>query len=168
MHTPSERNTNRHMQNQIGYPESDRIQINDAIFGKNGITTKTDVDTFGYRLNKLISSIEEKDDKVGDKKFMPYFENKLLPLLKQHVIEPVKTGKVSAAWTNNNCESANHVLKTATKWKIQDMPNFIEKLYSIKVTRKKCVEPYGRRVATDWTIDINITRWTLASGQLCL
>ena len=124
-------NTNRHMQNQIGYPESDRIQINDGIFGENGITTKTDVDTFGYRLNKLRSSIEEKDDKVGDKKFMPYFENKLLPLLKQHVIEPVKTGKVSAAWTNNNCESANHVLKTATKWKIQDMPNFIEKLNSI-------------------------------------
>ena len=35
------------------------------------------------------------------------------------------------AWTNNNCESANHVLKTATKWKIQDMPSFIDKLYNI-------------------------------------
>ena len=86
------------MQNEIGYQESVRIQINDAIFGKNGRTTKTDVDTFGYGLNKPRSSIEEKDDKVGNKKFMSYFENKLLPLLKQHVIEPVKTGKVSGAY----------------------------------------------------------------------
>ena len=124
-------NTNRHMQNQIGYPESDRIEINNAIFGKNGIIGKTDVDTFEYRLSAIRRSIEENDKKVGDKRFMPYFENKLLPLLQQHVIEPVKNGKVGTAWTNNNCESANHVLKTATNWKIQDMPSFIDKLYNI-------------------------------------
>ena len=124
-------NSNRYMQNQVGYPESDRIKVNDDIFGKNGITGKIDIDTFGYRLDKLRNTITEKDHVVGDKKFLTYFENKLLPLLNQHVIGPVRSGKVTVAWTNNNCESANHVLKTATKWKQQDMPKFIEKLYNI-------------------------------------
>ena len=124
-------NSNRYMQNQVGYPESDRINVNDNIFGKNGITGKIDIDTFGYRLDKLRNTITEKDNVVGDKKFLPYFENKLLPLLNQHVIRPVRSGKVTVAWTNNNCESANHFLKTATKWKQQDMPKFIEKLYNI-------------------------------------
>ena len=64
------------MQNQIGYPESDRIEINNAIFGKNGIIGKTDVDMFECRLSAIRRPIEEKDKKVGDKRFMPYFENK--------------------------------------------------------------------------------------------
>ena len=70
-------NTNRHMQNLIGYPESDRIEINNAIFGKNGIIGKTDVDTFEYRLSAIRRSIEKKDKKVGDKKFMLYFEKEI-------------------------------------------------------------------------------------------
>ena len=119
------------MQNQVGYPEADRMKINDDIFGKNGIIGKIDIDTFDYRLNNLRTAITEKDSQVGDKKFMPYFENKLLPLLNEHVVAPVRSGKVSVAWTNNNCESANHVLKAATKWKQQDMPKFIEKVYGI-------------------------------------
>ena len=114
--------------NQIGYPESNGV---DAIFGKNGIICHIDVDTFEYRLGKIRSFIEEHDSKVGEKKFMTYFENKLLPLLMQHVTEPVRNGIVCVAWTNNNCEGANHVLKSATKWKVQDMPNFIEKLFKI-------------------------------------
>ena len=102
------------MQNQVGYLESDRIKVNDDIFGKTGITGKSDIDTFGYRLDKLWNTITEKDNVFGDKQFLPYFENKLLPLLNQHVIRPVRSDKVTVAWTNNICESANHVLKTAT------------------------------------------------------
>ena len=90
------------MQDQVGYPESDRIKVNDDIFGKNGITGKIDIDTFRYRLDKLRNTITEKDNVVGDKKFLPYFENNLLPLLNQHVIEPVRSGMVTVAWTNNN------------------------------------------------------------------
>ena len=85
------------MQNQIGYPESDRIKVNGDIFGKNGIKGKTDIDTFRYRLDKLRNTITEKDNVVGDKKFLQYFENKLLPLLNQHVIGPVRSGKVTVA-----------------------------------------------------------------------
>ena len=124
-------NSNRYLQNQVGYPEADRIKLNDDIFGKNGITSKIDIDTFEYRLGEIRKTIIEKDSVVGDKKFLPYFDSKLLPLLTQHVTEPVRSGKVPVAWTNNNCESGNHILKTATQWKKQDLPKFIEKLYNI-------------------------------------
>ena len=98
------------MQNNIGYPEAERIEIIVAIFGKkkNGLRQNTNVDTFEYRHRELERIIEEKDSKVGEKKFMPYFRNKLFPLLKQHVIELVKNRKITGAWTNNNYESANH------------------------------------------------------------
>ena len=119
------------MQNQVDYPEADRMKINDDIIGKNGIICRTYIDTFYYRLNNLRTAVTEKDGQVDDKKFMPYFDNKLLPLLHEHLIGPVRSGKGSVAWTNNNCERANHVLKTATKWKQQDMPKLIVNLYDI-------------------------------------
>lgn len=46
-------------------------------------------------------------------------------------LEPAKKGKVNTHWTNNNSESANHILKSATSWKARDMPRFIEILYEI-------------------------------------
>ena len=68
---------------------------------------------------------------------MPYFTNKLFPLLKEHVIESTKDGKITGAWTNSNCESANHILKSATKWKLQDLPQFIETLHRIVKSEQK-------------------------------
>ena len=51
-------NTNRQVQNQIGYPESNRVEVNDATFDKNGIIGHTDVDTFEYRLGIMGFSVE--------------------------------------------------------------------------------------------------------------
>ena len=65
------------------------------------------------------------------KEFYAIFQKQTFLLLKQHVIEPVKNGKITGAWTNNNCESPNHILKSATNWKLQDIPKFIDALYGI-------------------------------------
>ena len=112
------KNTNRHMQNSIRYPETERIEVMDAIFGKNGLTQNTDVDTFHHRL-QIVQQLIAEGQQSWRKEFVSYFNTKLFPLLKQHVIEPTKSGKVSGTWTNSNCESANHVLKGATNWKLQ-------------------------------------------------
>ena len=44
-----------------------------------------------------------------------------------------KTGlpKTLAPWTNNNCESANHILKQAVQWKGQCLVQLIDTLHSI-------------------------------------
>ena len=70
--------------------------------------------------------IEENDSTTSEKRFRTYFDNKLLPLLEAHVIKPIQRGKVPINWTNNNSESANHILKSAISWKARDMPKFIE------------------------------------------
>jgi len=62
---------------------------------------------------------------------MPYFDNKLLPLLKDHVVAPARQGKIPTDWTSNNSESANHILKSAASWKLNNLPKFISSWQSI-------------------------------------
>ena len=40
-------------------------------------------------------------------------------------------GKLPQNWTNNNSESANHILKTATKWEITELATSINKVQDI-------------------------------------
>ena len=42
--------------------------------------------------------------------FVRYFENRVLPLMRQNVV----VGPQFPKWTNNNCESINHTLKEST------------------------------------------------------
>ena len=75
--------------------------------------------------------IDEKDSTTSEKRFRTYFDNKLLPLLEAHVIKPTQRGKVPVNWTNNNSESANHILKSAISWKARYMPKFIKMFFDI-------------------------------------
>ncbi|XP_053374086.1 uncharacterized protein LOC128546783 [Mercenaria mercenaria] len=118
-------NTNRYLEDHVGYPKQERQQITSAIYGEDGLTFTGDMDAFQYKLERLNEKIETLDSKVGDKKFKPYFSDRLLPVLKSQVIEPCNKGKIERGWTNNNCESANHILKSATGWKQTDLPKFI-------------------------------------------
>jgi hypothetical protein len=124
-------NVNKYLEDKVGYPITERTEILNSIFGANGLLEKTDIDTFSSRLQNLRQSILTKDNRVGDKKFSPHFETKVLPILQEHIIEPVKKDKITPTWTNNNCESANHILKSATQWKLFDLPKFINTLHEI-------------------------------------
>ena len=105
------------------------------------------MDVYTTRVARLRSEIDSKYGVPGEKKFRTYFDNKLLPLLDAHVIQPSKLGKIDPNWTSNNSESANHVLKSAVQWKARDMPQFIEMLYDIvngeEVERGRAVRDMG-------------------------
>ena len=101
------------------------------LFGENGLTESTDIDTYTSRAANIRQVAAEKDQSVTGKSFSNYLESRLLPLLLKHVVEPSIAGKIDAHWTNNNCESANHILKSATKWKQSAMPDFIKTLFDI-------------------------------------
>ena len=68
---------------------------------------------------------------------MTYFNTRLYPNLKQHVIDPLKNGKIKSDWTNNNSESANHMLKSATNWKNTDLPKFVNMLQHLVSSEQK-------------------------------
>ncbi|KAL3888803.1 hypothetical protein ACJMK2_001163 [Sinanodonta woodiana] len=66
-------------------------------------------------LSQLGGVIDNEDSPASEKTFRSYFDTRLYPLLKEHVIDPVKKGKNKSRWTINNSESANHILKSETK-----------------------------------------------------
>ncbi|KAH3819647.1 hypothetical protein DPMN_121387 [Dreissena polymorpha] len=102
-------NPNRYMEDEVGYPISDRKEINELVFGENGLIKAVDMDTYNVRLDRIKRLITSKDENVRGKQFLPYFVNKLVPTLNDFVIKPSLIGMVSTGWTNNNCESANHI-----------------------------------------------------------
>ena len=119
----------------MGISLKDRQDILNSIFGKDGLTNSHDVDVFNTRVERLQSVIDIKDGVSSEKKFRTYFDNKLLPLLDVHVVQPTKLGKIEQNWTINNSESANHVLKSAVQWKAKDLPKFIE-ITALSMVRK--------------------------------
>lgn len=167
-------NANKQMEDSVGFPISDRQEILTGIFGENGIVRAKDTDTLNIRVERMKRIINQKDVNVQEKKFQPYFENKLLPLLEKHIIEPVKQGKIPPTWTNNNSESANHVLKSAIQWKMQDLPKFIKSLHSIVVSesveRTRSIRDTGNYTLHQNFLHhkINIDHWTnLSDDQRC-
>ena len=54
--------------------------------------------------------------------FVRYFERQLLPFYQENV----SVGPGFNQWTNNACESENHVLKQAVQWRPKQLPDLIE------------------------------------------
>ena len=123
-------NANDYLESKVGLPKKDRNNICEMLFGK-GLTESTDIDTYTSRAANIRQVAAEKDQSVTGKSFSNYLESRLMPLLLKHVVEHSIAGKIDAHWTNNNCESANHILKSATKWKQSAMPDFIKTLFDI-------------------------------------
>ncbi len=134
------------MEDEAGIPVKDRQVILNKIFGKEGLTETTDV--YNTLVMNIRSIIDENDNAPNGKKIRLYFDNKLLPLLKAHVIEPAKRGKIEANWTNNNLESANYIMKSAISWNARDMPKFIEIVYNIvkgqEIERGSAIRDMGK------------------------
>jgi hypothetical protein len=159
------------MEDNVGYPIQSRQNVTNAIFGKDGIVYSTDIDIYNTRVNRLRQEINKLDEKENGKCFQTYFDQKLLPLLEKHVIEPTRTGKITANWTNNNSESANHVLKSAVSWKYQDLPKFINTLYDIvrgeQLERCRAVRNTGNFKLADMFLhhEITLDKWTDISEE---
>ena len=88
------------------------------IFGQEGITGADNSIIFDDRCEKLEQSCKD---------FLTYF-SRLKPLLGEKVMEPQRVGTIEKGWTNNNCESYNHVLKVTVHWKPQSHLDFVSKV----------------------------------------
>jgi hypothetical protein len=88
-------------------------------FGKGGLTTCNDDAAFEASLNGITSATSFTRCPA---QVRSYFEQKVVPLLKRNV-EAGRNG-----WTNNACESVNHVLKQRLKWQPKLVPDLVEDL----------------------------------------
>ena len=141
------------------------------IFGEAGLATSKDIDTYNSRVSKIRELVDQKDSHAGDKKFRPYFDNKLLPLISKHVVQPAREKKIPYNWTSNNSESANHILKAAVQWRMQDMPSFIKKMYTIvmgeQIERTRAIRGQGSfRLETNFSHhQVDIDQWEAISDE---
>ena len=69
-----------------------------------------------------------------------YISNRLAPLIKEGVVNPHIVHGTSTKWTNNNSESANHILKQATDWKLCTLPDLVKKLNIVVASQQKDIE----------------------------
>ncbi|VDI18172.1 Hypothetical predicted protein [Mytilus galloprovincialis] len=74
-----------------------------------------------------------KPDNLSSKysSFANYFNSNLRDRLEDYVRQPKVQLKHDRLWTNNNCESMNHVFKKAVEWKPQPIPDLAIKLMDI-------------------------------------
>jgi hypothetical protein len=92
-----------------------------AVFGPDGLTSCNDAVSFDATARRiqrdLVSTVPPQ--------LAAYYERRVEPLLRSNV----DCG--NGAWTNNACESMNHVLKQYTQWKLQMLPDLTEKLRTL-------------------------------------
>ncbi len=123
----------RFLQDKIGMNEMDRRKIQKSIFGENGLVCSVNLDVFQKRAletKKLVASLTS-SSQVS--RFEGYFSGSrgLLEVLQSGVVEPNLKHGVGCDWTNNNAESANHMLKSASQWKQLTLPKLVERLQDI-------------------------------------
>ena len=68
---------------------------------------------------------------VDHTEFDPYFQTLLKDRLREYVNIPKRQLRHDRLWTNNNCESMNHIFKRAVNWTPKSIPELIQNLHDI-------------------------------------
>lgn len=104
----------------------DRNSFLEDIFEDNGLIHADDVICYEAKWEE----IEEKSKGISAK-FHRYCVNKLKNTMLQVWEEHALPGNLNNNWTNNNCESLNHVLKRSVDWKSKPLLDLVTILKDI-------------------------------------
>ena len=126
-------NVKDYLINKVGVPESLRRELMSKLFGDNGVVSADDSVVFDERMADVLQICNNKDAAL----FVKYIDKRLKSALLEHVMKPRWDRQVQESWTNNNTESANHVLKCAIDWKPQPVVQLVEKLYGVIQTQQR-------------------------------
>ena len=106
----------------------DKNDILRKMFGQDGITNADDTISFAAKCDEF-----EGNCSAIFNPFLQYLNRRLKKHLNSKVNEPVRDALISENWTNNNCESINHVLKQTVDWKSKPLTEFVELVEEIAV-----------------------------------
>ena len=87
------------------------MNICDIFGGKGVINTNNSID-FERKSKRMLAKA------ATYLKCLDYFKNKLQPTVKNYLNVPSKKSNSTSSWTNNNCESLNHIMKLDANWKV--------------------------------------------------
>ena len=114
-------NVTRKLETLYGSKTDEYRSLHKALLGDGGLSSCSDIVSF----DATVDLIRNKELSNAPAKFVAYFCNRLVPLLRANV----SAGRVG--WTNNNAECVNHILKQSTQWRPQQLPDLIIKLKSL-------------------------------------
>jgi len=111
-------NGDKKLDSVVGSRSDVRRKVHNALFGNDGLTSCDDVIAFDDKVRRIRSEV------LSDcpAPIAQHFDSCLHNLLRDNVV----AGR--PGWTNNNCESINHVIKQYTQWRPQQLPDLINKL----------------------------------------
>ena len=112
-------NVSEYLKNSLGSTDKQRSDIISKLFGSNGLVAAEEFESMS---GNLISENPE---------FARYFDSRLKNRLLEHVNKSPKQLQHERLWTNNNCESMNHVFKRAVDWKHQPLPELVRSLNGV-------------------------------------
>ena len=110
--------TLNYMQTKVGVPQKDRINICTRIFGEKGKVNANNFFDFDRKVKDVVVKA------ANYPKFSKYFKTKLQPS-----INTSRKAIIINNWTNNNCESLNHIMKLDANWKVKNSPELIRMLH---------------------------------------
>ena len=121
-------NIQRHLCDTVGCSMADRQRIMQQIFGPKGMCYASDPVTLDIRQQNVLNVAE-----VVAPTFIPYFNQRIVPMIRMNLETKILTDlpMTNRPWTNNNCESMNHVLKQVTEWKSRCMLDLILILHNV-------------------------------------
>ena len=119
----------KHMKDNI--PQKDREEISNAIFSADADDDLDQSNVLDDKVSQVLQLVKNYP------KFATYFNMKhVRPALKNYVFGPSNENNVRK-WSNNNCESLNHILNLDAKWRPAKTPDLIDLLYQITVLHFK-------------------------------
>ena len=126
----------QYLRDKVGAKTTVRNAVVHRVFGTDGLTESPTLDVF----NDRAAALQTFCDSSVSRQFSAHLTAKVLPLLKKNYV----AGR--SGWTNNNCESGNHILKTVIDWKPRSVASLVERLEATVKAQTKELERalYGR------------------------
>lgn len=116
-------NVIRQLDELMGKNSTIRHTVMNQLFGTTGLVHCDDIVSF----DEAVENFRNNTLKDCPQKFVEYFNNRLVKIMRSNV----EAGPDRSTWTNNNCESFNHVLKQSVQWRPHQIPQLIDILRSI-------------------------------------
>ena len=113
------------MQNEAEVPQKHRVRITNAIFNNEGVTNADDSILFDHKCKSVLKLAKNYPN------FITYFTKNISSILKDYVVTPANEKNLVRNWTNNNCESLNHIMKLDAMWKPGKTSEMIELLHEM-------------------------------------
>jgi hypothetical protein len=113
----------RYLRDKVGMSNRKRDTLVEQIFhGDSCLMSSVNVDSYDAKCISILADI-------GEVEVIQYLEKQIFPSLKNNIVAREHYVTLPKTWTNNNCESANNILKRAAKWTPKQLPELVDMLY---------------------------------------